>query len=52
MVNLDRPVTICYQGKKIFKGKVKRTIANMSMTLEKRGDLRYMFPAVLEVKLP
>ena len=52
MVNLDRPIVVRYRGKKLFKGKVKRTIAQMSMTLEKRSDLRYMFPAVLEVKLP
>ena len=52
MVNLDKPVTILYKGKKLFKGKLPRTIANLARTLDDRGDLRYMFPAMVEVELP
>ena len=51
MVDLDKPVTINYKGKKIFKGKLNRTIDNMVSTLNERGDLRYMFPAMVEVEL-
>lgn len=51
MVNLDKPVNIYYQGKKVFGKKVKRTIANLHRTITERGDQRYMFPAVVEVKL-
>ena len=51
MVDLDKPVTVRYKGEKIFKGKLNRTIGNMSRTLEERGDLRYMFPAMVEVEL-
>lgn len=52
MVDLDKPVTVRYNGKKLFKGKLRRTIGNMACTLGERGDLRYMFPAIVEVELP
>ena len=51
MMNLDKPITVYYKGKKIFKGKAERTMATMSQTLATRGDLRYMFTAKLEIKL-
>ena len=51
MMNLDKPITVYYKGKKIFKGKAERTMATMSETLETRGDLRYMFTAKQEIKL-
>ena len=51
MMNLDKPIKVCYKGKKIFKGKAVRTSATMSQTLATRGDLRYIFPAKLEIKL-
>ena len=52
MVDLNKPVVVNYKGKKVFKGKLPRTIANMARTLAERGDLRYMFPAMVEVELP
>lgn len=52
MVDLNKPVVVNYKGKKVFKGKLSRTIANMARTLDKRDDLRYMFPAMVEVELP
>lgn len=52
MVDLDKPVTVRYKGEKVFKGKLNRTIGNMARTLNQRGDLRYMFPAMVEVELP
>lgn len=51
MVDLNKPVVVNYKGKKVFKGKLSRTIANMARTLDERGDLRYMFPAMVEVEL-
>lgn len=51
MVDLDKPVVVRYLGKKVFKGKLPRTAANMARTLKERGDVRYMFPAMVEVKL-
>ena len=52
MVDLNKPVVVNYKGKKVFKGKLSRTIANMARTLDERDDLRYMFPAMVEVELP
>ena len=51
MMNLDKPITVYYKGKKIFKGKAERTMATMSQTLTARGDIRYIFPAKLEIEL-
>jgi poly(3-hydroxybutyrate) depolymerase len=51
MVDLDKPITVRYNGKKVFKGKLSRTVGNMARTLEERGDVRYMFPAMVEVEL-
>ena len=51
MVDLNKPVVVNYKGKKVFKGKLSRTIANMARTLDERDDLRYMFPAMVEVEL-
>ena len=51
MVDLNKPVVVNYKGKKVFKGKLNRTIGNMARTLNQRGDLRYMFPAIVEVEL-
>lgn len=52
MCNLDKPVEIRYQGKRLFKGKLKRTEENLRQTITTRGDLRYIFPAAVEVVLP
>lgn len=52
MCNLDKPVTVRYKGRKIYKGRVARTEKTMSNTLFASGDLRYMFPAAVEVKIP
>lgn len=51
MVNLNKPVVVTYKGKRVFKGKLPRTIGNLARTLDERGDLRYMFPATVEVEL-
>lgn len=52
MVNLDRAVEVRYRGKKLFRGKLSRTIENIHNTLSTRGDLRYVFPAVVSVDIP
>lgn len=52
LVNLDRPIIIKYKGKKLFKGKLPRTTANLKATLAQRNDPRYMFPAQIQVRIP
>ena len=49
MVDLDRPVTVKWEGKEVFSGTVARTISTLASTLESRGDPRLVFSA--EVKL-
>ena len=51
MVNLDEPITIKHNGKTLFKGKLPRTLTNLQTTLTQRGDLRYMFPSQVTVKI-
>ena len=49
LVDLDRKVTIRYQGRKLFRGKLKRTRENMRQSLYERNDPRYAFPAKVTV---
>ena len=51
MVDLDRPVVVKYQGKKVFNKRVPRTETNLRKTLADRGDLSFIFPAVITVKI-
>jgi hypothetical protein len=50
MLDLDKPVTITYAGRELFKGKVKRTIAELAATLAERGDPELVFDAAVEVE--
>ena len=51
MVDLDRPVTVYYKGKKIFRKKLKRSLAMLQSSVYERGDYRYMFPAEIKIVL-
>lgn len=51
MFSLDGDVKVVYDGNTVFEGKVDRTAANMSSSLDERGDLGYIFPARIEVTL-
>ncbi len=51
MLDLDQPVVITSGGKKLFEGKVKRTIEVMAKTLAERGDSKGMFCAEVTVGL-
>lgn len=51
MLDLDKKVTVIYNGKKVFKKRVKRTIANLYNTMNTRGDYSYVFPVSIDVKL-
>jgi hypothetical protein len=51
MLDLDKKVTVIYNGKKVFKKRVKRTIANLYNTMNTRGDYSYVFPVSINVKL-
>ena len=51
MVNLSKKVTVKYNGRKVFKGKLKPSADTARKTLFQRGDPSYMFDAVINVKL-
>ncbi|MBO4657451.1 MAG: alpha/beta hydrolase, partial [Bacteroidales bacterium] len=52
LVNLDKKVTVLYNGRTLFRGKLQRTAGTMKATLHQRGDLRYMFPSSVTVSIP
>ncbi len=52
MADLDKPVTVTHDGKELFAGPARRTIAVMVKTLAGRGDPRLMFDAEVRVALP
>jgi predicted esterase len=45
MVNLDEPVVTHFNGKKVFRASVNRTIATLHATLSGRGDRQMMYSA-------
>ena len=49
LVNLNRPVEVICQGKRLFKRRVPRTESMMRQTLTERNDWGYMFPAMIKV---
>ena len=51
LANLDQPVTITQDGKPLFTGKAKRTVAEMERTLADRGDPDLVFSATATVTL-
>lgn len=51
LLDLDQPVRILYEGKEIFNAPVQRNANTMRQQLLSRGDLRYAFPARVEVTL-
>lgn len=52
MMDLDKPVTVKYKGKVLFRGKVKRDASVISRTLQERGDPRLVFSAEVKIVLP
>lgn len=51
MVDLDKEVTVVYNGKNIFNGKVKRSVDVMKQSMAERNDPSYVFPAEITVKV-
>ena len=52
LLKLDQPVTITANGKKVFTGKVSRTIGGLARSLAVRSDQHLLFSAEVNVKLP
>lgn len=51
LIDLDQPVTIKSGDKKMFQGKLKRTIANIDLSLGERFDPASIFTARVKVEL-
>ena len=51
IVDLDKEVTVEYDGRTIFKGMLERSSALMKESLWERGDPGYIFPAKVTVTL-
>lgn len=49
MMNLDKPVSIYYKGKLIFKGKVPRRESNIKSDVDAMRDKELVFPAKLKI---
>jgi hypothetical protein len=49
MLDLDKPMTIRSQGKMLFEGRARRTIAVLATTLDERSDPRSLFSAEVTV---
>lgn len=52
LADLDLPITVMYQGKPLFEGKVTRTFADLARTLEDRGDPSFIYPAHVDITIP
>ncbi len=50
MMNLDRPIDVLYDGKRIFRGKVNRTLAIVQQTVMNRSDPGLIFSAEIEIR--
>lgn len=50
-IDLDKPITISYEGRTLFDGIVPRSVATLEKTLAGRGDPNLMFAAEVQVKL-
>jgi len=52
LANLDQTISVTANGKKVYNGKVSRTIATLARTLLARHDPHLMFSSELEIELP
>ena len=51
MTDLDQPIRVDYQGKRLYEGKAKRTIFDMLSTLLDRSDPAAVFTAKVTVQI-
>ena len=51
MMDLNKPVTVFYDGKELFNGKVKRTLENIYDSIRDRGDQDSIFSAKIKVEI-
>lgn len=49
MMNLDKPIVVRFNGKEIFRGKVKRNLQTIYSTIKERKDPGLIFPVELMI---
>lgn len=49
MFDLEKPVTVNINGKRMFEGKVVPNTETLRSSLHQRGDTAYMFPAYIDI---
>ena len=52
LCNLNKPITVSYQGHNIFRGKVTRSSELIRQTILERGDYTSVFSAEITVSIP
>ena len=52
LVNLNRPVTVRYAGRTLFRGRLRRTAATIRRTAAQRRDPRLVYTAEVTVSVP
>ena len=52
MIDLGKPITVKCEGQVLFEGMVDRNVANLSASLERRGDPNLSFPSSITVDVP
>lgn len=50
MVDLDKPVTVLYEGRTIFRGRVPRRARHIAASIDDRADPEYIFYAQIKIK--
>ncbi len=50
MMNLDKPIELWYDGKRIFRGKVKRTLGVVQQTVANRNDPDLVFSTEIGIR--
>ncbi|MCK5834338.1 MAG: alpha/beta hydrolase, partial [Lentisphaeria bacterium] len=51
MVDLDKPVTVFLNGKKVYKRIVARKLSNLMQSTAERGDPNFVFPGKITLKI-
>lgn len=51
MIDYRRPVVVRFRGREVFRGKVRRTAADIYAAWRQRKDVRYAFPTLLRLTL-
>ena len=52
MVDFEKPITVTSKGKKLFEGKVDRTLGMLMKSLDERLDPNLVFTGEVSVDLP